>query len=152
MDNVGIVHVRNQNAHLLGHLHGIVVHPRHLRLAFIRIARPIATRSTGTAGRYELGSFVGSVLPSKTCAIIGILLLIVRIESRSGIKSASSSAEPLPALFSRYSRKVHPSMCSRYMQDEVVVVALRFDFAKSPSPLVSILSSLLPLADIYYCT
>ena len=60
----------------------------------------------------------------------------------------SSSAEPLLALFSRHSRTVHPSMCSRHMQDEVVVVALRFDFAKSPSPLVSILSSLLPLADI----
>ena len=69
-------------------------------------------------------------------------------ESRSGIKSASSSAEPLPALFSRYSRTVHPSMCSRYMQDEVVVVALRWLLVLECADLSALLSSLLPLADI----
>ena len=94
------------------------------------------------------GTSLGRLLGPSCLPILSLASCFSSSESRSGIKSASSSAEPLPALFSRYSRTVHPSMCSRYMQDEVVVVALRWLLVLECADLSALLSSLLPLADI----
>ena len=78
MYNVGIVHVGDQHPNFLGHPHGVVVHPGHLRL------RPSpAAGSTGSISpnlarmMLQLGPFVGSSLPTTTAT--GSLLLVVGI-------------------------------------------------------------------------
>ena len=60
------------------------------------------------------GTSLGRLLGPSCLPILSLASCFSSSESRSGIKSASSSAEPLPALFSRCSRTVNPSMCSRY--------------------------------------
>ena len=102
------------------------------------------------------GMSLGRLLGPSCAPIQSLASCFSSSESRSGAKSASSSAEgmePLQALFSRNSRTVHPSMCSRYMQDEVAAVVafrwllLMFEFSRSPSLPVLVLASLLSPAD-----